>query len=73
VFGLAWAATPVTAQSYVADMTFGEAERVRGISTVGAAQAWGSARPLGPTTLQRTTTRRETAANQSSCTDNLWS
>jgi MFS family permease len=31
VFGLAWAATPVTAQSYVADTTSGTAERVRGM------------------------------------------
>lgn len=47
VFGLAWAATPVTAQSYVADMTPGEAERVRGMSMVGAAQGLGIA--VGPT------------------------
>ncbi|MCG5212440.1 MFS transporter [Streptosporangium soli] len=46
VFGLAWAATPVTAQSYVADMTSGEGERVRGMSMVGAAQGLGMA--LGP-------------------------
>nr|CTQ92295.1 Multidrug-efflux transporter [Kibdelosporangium sp. MJ126-NF4] len=46
VFGIAWAATPVTAQSYVADMTSGEAARVRGMSMVGAAQGLGMA--LGP-------------------------
>ncbi|WP_132124894.1 MFS transporter [Actinocrispum wychmicini] len=46
VFGLAWAATPVTAQSYVADVTTGEAERVRGMSMVGAAQ--GLALAVGP-------------------------
>ncbi|WP_410623249.1 MFS transporter [Amycolatopsis sp. cmx-8-4] len=39
VFGLAWAATPVTAQSYIADLTSGPAERVRGMSMFGAAQA----------------------------------
>lgn len=38
VFGLAWAATPATAQSYVADVTAGTAERVRGMSMIGAAQ-----------------------------------
>lgn len=46
VFGLAWAATPVTAQSYVADVTAGEAERVRGMSMIGAAQGLGLA--VGP-------------------------
>jgi MFS family permease len=46
VFGLAWAATPVTAQSYVAGLTAGEAERVRGMSVVGAAQGLGLA--VGP-------------------------
>jgi MFS transporter, DHA1 family, tetracycline resistance protein len=46
VFGLAWAATPVTAQSYVADMTTGTAERVRGMSMIGAAQ--GLALAVGP-------------------------
>ncbi|GAA2048872.1 MFS transporter [Nocardiopsis rhodophaea] len=46
VFGLAWAATPVTAQSYVADMTTGEAERVRGMSIFSAAQGLGLA--VGP-------------------------
>ncbi len=46
VFGLAWAATPVTAQSYVADMTSGTAERVRGMSMIGAAQ--GLALAVGP-------------------------
>lgn len=46
VFGLAWAATPVTAQSYVADMTAGEAERVWGMSMFGAAQGLGLA--VGP-------------------------
>jgi MFS transporter, DHA1 family, tetracycline resistance protein len=46
VFGLAWAATPVTAQSYVADVTSGTAERVRGMSMVGAAQGLGLA--VGP-------------------------
>jgi MFS family permease len=46
VFGLAWAATPVTAQSYVADLTSGTAERVRGMSMIGAAQ--GLALAVGP-------------------------
>jgi MFS family permease len=46
VFGLAWAATPVTAQSYVADATSGSAERVRGMSMIGAAQGMGLA--VGP-------------------------
>lgn len=46
VFGLSWAATPVTAQSYVADITAGEAERVRGMSMIGAAQGLGLA--VGP-------------------------
>lgn len=46
VFGISWAATPVTAQSYVADMTTGEAARVRGMSMIGAAQGLGMA--LGP-------------------------
>ncbi|MFJ1763813.1 MFS transporter [Amycolatopsis sp. NPDC088138] len=46
VFGLAWAATPVTAQSYIADMTSGPAERVRGMSMFGAAQ--GLALAVGP-------------------------
>jgi MFS family permease len=43
VFGIAWAATPVTAQSYVADTTSGTAERVRGMSMIGAAQGLGLA------------------------------
>lgn len=46
VFGLAWAATPVTAQSYVADVTTGPTERVRGMSVIGAAQGLGLA--VGP-------------------------
>ncbi len=46
VFGLAWAATPVTAQSYIADLTSGPAERVRGMSMFGAAQ--GLALAVGP-------------------------
>jgi DHA1 family tetracycline resistance protein-like MFS transporter len=46
LFGLAWAATPVTAQSYVARMTSGEAERVRGMSVFSAAQGLGLA--VGP-------------------------
>ncbi|MEU8634140.1 MFS transporter [Amycolatopsis sp. NPDC048633] len=46
VFGLAWAATPVTAQSYIADMTSGPDERVRGMSMFGAAQ--GLALAVGP-------------------------
>ncbi|ALG13184.1 MFS transporter [Kibdelosporangium phytohabitans] len=46
IFGISWAATPVTAQSYVADMTTGEVARVRGMSMVGAAQGLGMA--LGP-------------------------
>ncbi|MEV6876516.1 MFS transporter [Amycolatopsis sp. NPDC051128] len=46
VFGLSWAATPVTAQSYIADMTSGPAERVRGMSMFGAAQ--GLALAVGP-------------------------
>jgi MFS transporter, DHA1 family, tetracycline resistance protein len=46
VFGLAWAATPVAAQSYVAEMTSGTAERVRGMSMLGAAQGLGLA--VGP-------------------------
>lgn len=46
VFGLAWAATPVTAQSYIADLTPGPAERVRGMSMFGAAQ--GLALAVGP-------------------------
>jgi len=46
VFGLSWAATPVTAQSYVADVTTGETERVRGMSMIGAAQGLGLA--VGP-------------------------
>jgi MFS family permease len=46
VFGIAWAATPVTAQSYVADTTSGTAERVRGMSMIGAAQGLGLA--VGP-------------------------
>ena len=47
VFGVSWGATPVTAQSYVADMTAGGAERVRGMSMIGAAQGLGLA--VGPT------------------------
>jgi MFS family permease len=43
VFGLAWAATPVTAQSYVAHMTSGTTDRVRGMSMIGAAQGLGLA------------------------------
>jgi DHA1 family tetracycline resistance protein-like MFS transporter len=46
MFGLAWAAAPVTAQSYVVDVTTGEAERVRGMSMFGAAQ--GLALAVGP-------------------------
>ncbi|MCR6484505.1 MFS transporter [Amycolatopsis sp. OK19-0408] len=46
VFGLAWAATPVTAQSYIADVTDGPAERVRGMAVFGAAQ--GLALAVGP-------------------------
>lgn len=46
VFGFAWAATPVTVQSYIADMTSGPAERVRGMSMFGAAQ--GLALAVGP-------------------------
>ncbi|NYI89769.1 MFS family permease [Amycolatopsis endophytica] len=46
VFGLAWAATPVTAQSYVADSTDGEAERIKGMSMIGASQ--GLALAVGP-------------------------
>lgn len=46
IFGLAWAATPVTAQSYVASVTTGAAERVKGMSMVGAAQGLGIA--VGP-------------------------
>jgi MFS family permease len=46
VFGLAWAATPVTAQSYVAATSRGTAERVRGMSMIGAAQGLGLA--VGP-------------------------
>jgi MFS family permease len=46
VFGIAWAATPVTAQSYVADVTSGTDERVRGMSMVGAAMGLGMA--VGP-------------------------
>ncbi|MEV7096352.1 MFS transporter [Amycolatopsis sp. NPDC051045] len=46
LFGLAWAATPVTAQSYIADVTDGPAERVRGMSVFGAAQ--GLALAVGP-------------------------
>jgi DHA1 family tetracycline resistance protein-like MFS transporter len=45
-FGLAWAATPVTAQSYIADVTSGPAERVRGMAVFGAAQ--GLALAAGP-------------------------
>ncbi|MEU0536643.1 MFS transporter [Amycolatopsis tolypomycina] len=46
LFGLAWAATPVTAQSYIADVTDGPAERVRGMAVFGAAQ--GLALAAGP-------------------------
>jgi MFS family permease len=46
VFGLAWAATPATAQSYIAGATPGDAERIRGMSTFGAAQGLGLA--VGP-------------------------
>jgi MFS family permease len=46
LFGLAWAATPVTAQSYIADVTDGPAERVRGMAAFGAAQ--GLALAAGP-------------------------
>jgi MFS transporter, DHA1 family, tetracycline resistance protein len=46
VFGLAWAAAPVTAQAYVAATTSGQTDRVRGMSMVGAAQGLGIA--LGP-------------------------
>ncbi|GAA6527984.1 hypothetical protein IDVR_37860 [Intrasporangium sp. DVR] len=43
VFGLAWAATPVAAQSYVVHVTTGERDRVRGMSMVGAAMGLGLA------------------------------
>lgn len=46
IFGLAWAATPVTAQSYIAGVTTGSAERVKGMSMLGAAQGLGIA--VGP-------------------------
>ncbi|OZM79886.1 MFS transporter [Pseudonocardia sp. MH-G8] len=46
VFGLAWAAAPATAQSYVVGMTSGASERVRGMSMIGAAQ--GLALAVGP-------------------------
>lgn len=46
LFGLTWAATPVTAQSYIADVTDGAAERVRGMAAFGAAQ--GLALAAGP-------------------------
>jgi MFS family permease len=46
VFGLAWAAAPVTAQSYVAGATEGASSRVRGMSMFGAAQGLGLA--IGP-------------------------
>jgi MFS transporter, DHA1 family, tetracycline resistance protein len=46
VFGFAWAGIGVTAQSYVADVTSGTAERVRGMSMLGAASGLGSA--VGP-------------------------
>jgi MFS family permease len=46
VFGLAWAGIGVTAQSYVADVTSGTTERVRGMSMLGAASGLGSA--VGP-------------------------
>ncbi|MGB3438619.1 MAG: MFS transporter [Actinophytocola sp.] len=46
VFGFAWAGIGVTAQSYVADVTAGTAERVRGMSMLGAASGLGSA--VGP-------------------------
>ncbi|MFL6127396.1 MFS transporter [Actinophytocola sp.] len=43
VFGFAWAGIGVTAQSYVADVTSGTDERVRGMSMLGAASGLGSA------------------------------
>ncbi|WP_441787637.1 MFS transporter [Leifsonia sp. 2MCAF36] len=46
LFGLAWAAAPATAQSYIARTTTGSAERVRGMSMFGAAQGLGLA--VGP-------------------------
>ncbi|MBP2473457.1 MFS family permease [Crossiella equi] len=46
LFGFAWAGVPVAAQSYVADVTTGEQERVRAISKIGAAQ--GLSLVLGP-------------------------
>lgn len=46
VFGFAWAGIGVTAQSYVADVTSGTTERVRGMSMLGAASGLGSA--VGP-------------------------
>lgn len=46
VFGLAWAATPVTAHSCIAGVTDGPAERVRGMPVFGAAQ--GLALAVGP-------------------------
>ncbi|MCO1574880.1 MFS transporter [Crossiella sp. SN42] len=45
-FGFAWAGVPVAAQSYVADVTEGERERVEGIAKTGAAQ--GLSLVLGP-------------------------
>ncbi|WHT21549.1 MFS transporter [Crossiella sp. CA-258035] len=45
-FGFAWAGVPVAAQSYVADVTEGERERVQGIAKTGAAQ--GLSLVLGP-------------------------
>lgn len=46
LFGIAWAATPATAQSYIAAATAGEVERVRGMASFGAAQGLGLA--VGP-------------------------
>ncbi|GAA6525828.1 MFS transporter [Intrasporangium sp. DVR] len=46
VFGVAWAGTPVAAQSFVAESTSGEAQRVRGFSLIAAAQGLGMA--VGP-------------------------
>ncbi|MEV0649340.1 MFS transporter [Phytomonospora sp. NPDC050363] len=46
IFGLAWAAAPVTAGAYVSDVTTGETERVNGMSMIGAAIGLGTA--VGP-------------------------
>lgn len=46
LFGAAWAATPVTVQSFIAGVTEGEADRVRGMTAFGVAQGVGLA--VGP-------------------------